>query len=275
MNKKNVIFWIGIKSQDPLLQEKHGGFKYLDVGRKSWEYWCKKNDVIFFPYETPSLEDTGAHRPTWQRWFDVFKQIEEAGIEYNKIAVIDGSTIIKWDAPSVFDFVPDGKVGAFRALENLRWITESIEGYEDFMLETNNLSKFEFDYKKYISCGFQIFDKSHKKFLTELKEFYMNNYDAIMDRQAGSVKKGTDQPVLNYFLQIKNVDVYTELPPPFLLTHLNRFDWFGHNWQLEGADKTPFFIKYGYIWFYSGFPQRGDRYNLMKQTWDAIKEKYV
>ena len=75
-------------------------------------------------------------------------------------------------------------------------------------------------------------------------------------------------------LQIKNIDVYRELPPPFMLTHLNRFDWFGNNWQLEGGDRTTFFMKYGYIWFYSGFPQRGDRYNLMKQTWDAIKDNY-
>ena len=55
-----------------------------------------------------------------------------------------------------------------------------------------------------------------------------------------------------------------------MLTHLNRFDWFSHNWQLN-EDKTPFFIKYGHIWFYSGFPNRGDRYNLMQQTWDLIK----
>ena len=48
---KNVLFWIGVKSKDSLMQEKHGEFKYLDVGRKSWEWWCKKNDVIFLPYE--------------------------------------------------------------------------------------------------------------------------------------------------------------------------------------------------------------------------------
>ena len=58
-----------------------------------------------------------------------------------------------------------------------------------------------------------------------------------------------------------------------MLTHLNRFDWFGHNWQLK-EDNTPFFLKYGYIWFYSGFPNRGDRENLMSQTWNIIKNQY-
>ena len=26
--KKHILFWVGVKSDDPLLQEKHGGFKY-------------------------------------------------------------------------------------------------------------------------------------------------------------------------------------------------------------------------------------------------------
>ena len=58
-----------------------------------------------------------------------------------------------------------------------------------------------------------------------------------------------------------------------MLTHLYRFDWFSHNWQLN-IDKTPFFLKYGYIYFFSGFPNRGDRYNLMNQIWEAFKGQY-
>ena len=54
------------------------------------------------------------------------------------------------------------QVTAFRSLENLRWITESVDGYKNFFGDYN------FDLKKYISCGFQIFDKRHKKFLQDL-----------------------------------------------------------------------------------------------------------
>jgi hypothetical protein len=175
--------------------------------------------------------------------------------------------LIRWDAPSFFKYAPKGKLSCFRSLENLRWISEGVAGYKTFF------NDYEFELNKYISCGFQIFDKSHKKFLTELEEFYMKNYDDIIHLQTQTVKKGTDQPVYNYLLQIKNIDVVMETPPAYMLTHLNRFDWFGYNWQLN-EDKVPFFIKYGYIWFYSGFPQRGDRYNLMKQTWDFIKGNY-
>ncbi|SVE58288.1 uncharacterized protein METZ01_LOCUS511142, partial [marine metagenome] len=84
-DKKNVLFWIAVNSKDPLLQEKHGGFEYFKFSRYTWEWWCKKNDVIFFPYETPGESDTNKHKITWQRWFDVFDQLEEAGINYDKM----------------------------------------------------------------------------------------------------------------------------------------------------------------------------------------------
>ena len=128
MKKKNVLFWVGVKSEDPHLQNKHGGFKYLDISKKCWELWCEKNDIVFFEYNTPSEPDTLAHKVTSQRWFDVFPLIEKEGIEYNKIAVIDGSTLIRADTPNFFEIVPQGKLSAFRSLENLKWISDSIDG---------------------------------------------------------------------------------------------------------------------------------------------------
>ena len=143
--KKHVLFWVGVKSNDPLLQEKHGGFKYLDISKKCWKIWCKKNDVIFFEYNNPSEEHTSAHKATCQRWFDVFPLIEEANINYDKIAVIDGSTLVKWDCPNFFNQAK-GQVSAFRSIENFRWISQGADGYKEFF------NGFEFDLKKYISC---------------------------------------------------------------------------------------------------------------------------
>lgn len=261
--KQDVIFWIGVKSTDPLLLKKHGNFEYLEISKKCWKWWCKKNNITFFEYSNSSEIDTGKHKVTWTRWFDVFDQIEKAGIEYNKIALVDGSTLVKWDCPNFFNLVGDNLV-AFRSLENLKWIKEGIDGYKDLF---NN---FNFDIKKYVSCGFQIFSKSHKKFLRDLKDFYYSNTQKILELQQ-SIGRGTDQPVYNNLLQIKNIRV-DNIDPSFMLTHLTRFDWLSHNWQLK-EDNTPFFIKYGNIWFYSGF-DRTQRFPLMKQTWDLIKENY-
>jgi len=265
---KNVVFIICVNSQHQYLQNKHGGFKYFDYSLNTWKYWCDKNDVELFIYDTPSDSQHVDHKPTWQRWFDVFKQLDESNIDYNKIAVVDASTMIRWDAPNFFDYTPNNKLSCFKSLENLRWISEGIKGYNKLF------DGFNFQLNKYIDCGFQVFDINHKKFLTVLEDFYKNNYEEIMVLQNETIKRGTDQPVYNYLLQIENVDVVTDIPDGFMLSHLNRFDWFKYNWQLK-KDGTPFFIKYGYIWKYSGFPVKGLRYDMMKKTWDLVKNKYI
>ena len=263
MSNKNLIYMVAINHNTSTYKNT----EYSGYSINTWKYWCEKNNVELFVYDTPSNSEHVDHKPTWQRWFDVFNQLDNSKINYDKIAVVDGSTMIKWDAPNFFEHTPNGKLSCFRSLENLRWITEGVDGYNNFF------GGFEFKLNNYIDCGFQVFDIKHKKFLTKLEKFYNEHYDEIMDLQNNKVKRGTDQPVYNYLLQIENVDVVTDIPPSFMLSHLTRFDWFSHNWQLN-KDKTPFFIKYGYIWKYSGFPQRGDRYNLMKQTWEAVKEMY-
>ena len=47
---------------------------------------------------------------------------------------------------------------------------------------------------------------------------------------------------------------------------------FQHNWQLK-QDNTPFFIKYAYIWHFTGFPIE-NRTDIMKQTWELTKHLY-
>jgi len=273
---ENVVFLIAVVSDHKYLREKHGDFKYFEFSIASWKYWCEKNGVRLFIYDTPSNSEHVMHKPTWQRWFDVFDQLEENNIDYNKIAVLDASTIIRWDTLNFFDLVPNGELNVFRSLENLRWIYQGVTGYADFFKQ--HYPDLTFDLTKYISCGWQLFDKAHKPFLDNLKSFYYENYDDIMMLQNDKVCQGTDQPVYNYLLQAHDIKPVQKLPAPYFLNHLHRFDWFSHNRQLKTGEKpsdpTPFFIKYGYIWFYSGFPQRGDRYNLMKQTWEAIREMY-
>ena len=156
-------------------------------------------------------------------------------------------------------------LSTFRSLENIKWIDEGIQGYKELFPNT------DFDLKKYIDCGFQIFTKNHLGFLSNLKKFYYGNLDQILKLQS-SIGRGTDQPVYNYLLQSSQTEFGFELPHSYNLNHMNRFGWFAYNWQLN-ENKTPFFIKYGYLWKYSGF-DRKQRNPLMKQTWDLIKKNY-
>ena len=101
----------------------------------------------------------------------------------------------------------------------------------------------------------------------------MSNHETILQYENNLVKRGTDQPVFNYIIQKYNIHC-DYWPVNLISSHLHRKGLLSHNWQY-GDDKTPFFIKYLYVWFFSGLPDRGDsRLKLMKDTWDLIKDKY-
>jgi hypothetical protein len=61
--KKNVIWWPAVKVEEH--KNKYGNFDYFDYSRKSWEYWCEKNDVLFVPFEKPIEDDLFKFRINW------------------------------------------------------------------------------------------------------------------------------------------------------------------------------------------------------------------
>ena len=262
--KKNVVFWVGVKNET--YSEKYGGWEWLDISRKTWEYWCKKNDVIFFPFEKPIENDLKQFRINWQKALFVFDELDQQKIEYDQIYLVDGMNMIKWDTPNVFELT-DQKFVGWRDVDNMKWTHDSIMGYKDFF------NGFELDRTKYISSGLIIFNESHKKIFESLKHLYYDNVDTFCKLQDEIVKKGTEQTPLNYWLQINNVEIKTDLPVSFKLTHLHRKEMFGYNWQLNESI-IPYFIKYGYIWNFSGFA-KDQRSKIMKQTWDIVKHHYV
>ena len=105
------------------------------------------------------------------------------------------------------------------------------------------------------------------------KELYLNNIDMFIDAQDNVVKKSTEQTAINYWLQMKDIDVNLDLPLAFKLTHLHRKEMFSYNWQLN-EDQTPFFLKYGYVWRFNGLP-KDKRTELMGQIWNSIGGQYV
>jgi hypothetical protein len=259
----NVVFWVGVKSTDTNTSDKHGNFKYFEYSKQTWEYWCKKNGVVFYEYNKTSLEDTGTHKVTWQRWFDLEKELSH--LDWNKVAVVDASYMVRWNSPNFFEAVSD-KLNCFQALENINWMDQGIRGYQSLFPQVS------FDLKRYIDCGFQIFTKDHLPFLAKLKQFYFDNTEKVLILQK-EVSRGTDQPVYNYLLQQDGIEFEFTLPNSFNMNHMNRFNLFAHNWQLN-EDTTPYFLKYGNLWKFSGF-DRKQRNELMQQTWNLIKHMYV
>ena len=263
MTKKNVVWWPAVKNIDH--NDKFGNFEYFQYSRNTWEYWCEKNDVLFVPFEVPVEDDLFRFRINWQKAIFVFDELDKRNIEYDQVALVDSSFMIRWDTPNFFEMT-DRKFTAWRDTDNMRWIYESIQGYKDFF------DGFVLDQSKYVNSGFIVFNESHREFFQSFKKMYYDNIDTLLELQDKIVKRGNEQTPLNYWLQVKDIDVNIDLPIAFKLTHLQRKDMFSHNWQLD-EDKTPFFIKYGYNFSFNGLP-KDQRNNIMKQTWDIIKGNY-
>ena len=268
---KNVVFWTGVKDNKPNIVKKYGGYDWMDISKKSWEYWCKHNDCIFYHYETPAEKDLKQFRVTWQRWFDVYDELEKNNIEYDQIFLVDACSIVKWDCPNFFELT-DNRMTAWLDKDNWGWIYQSVTGYRNFFKQFNcNISNREL-VNNYINAGAVIINRTHRDIFASLKEFYYKHKTELLDLQDNTVKKGTDQTPFNYWLQINGVEINTSLPFMFNLTHIHRKNMFIHNWQLE--DVIPYFIKYGYIWKYNGLP-KDSRSELMGQTWDIVGHFYI
>jgi hypothetical protein len=118
-------------------QYKHSDFSQFSV--KSWKYWCKKNNVDLH-IVTKHKKEYGF--PIWNK-LDVC----EVGKGYDKIAIVDCDTMIKWDAPNIFEQIETGIYG-INDTANLRWVYDSVNNYGDEFFPN-----FEMNLEKYINAG--------------------------------------------------------------------------------------------------------------------------
>jgi len=259
--KHNVVFWTGIKNES--LSTKYGGFDWMDYSKQSWQYWCDKHNIKLVVFDQP-YSDISLHRANWQKAIHCWNILDERGIDADNVFLADASSIIKWDAPNIFEQI-DHRFVAWNDLDNLKWVYESVKGYESFF-------NFKLDMTKYVNSGVIIFNKSHRDFFESFRQLYYDNSKKFIILQDKEVRKGTEQTPFNYWLQKNNIELNLEMPVTWKLTHLHRKEMLGHNWQLK-EDNTPFFIKHGYLWFFTGF-EKMQRSQLMGQVWDMIKHNY-
>ena len=153
---------------------KYGDFDYFDYAIKTWEYWCKMNDCIFFLFDEPYMEDVEKYRINWQKEVFVFDILEKNNIDYDQILILDSTCMIRWDTPNFFELT-DHKFTVSRDMDNLRWIYNSVQGYKEFF------DGFECDIKKYFNSGFVIFNEKHRDFFESFKQMYLDNVDELLE----------------------------------------------------------------------------------------------
>jgi nucleoside-diphosphate-sugar epimerase len=170
-------------------------------------------------------------------------------------------TIIRWDAPNIFDLYNPDEFCGVNDLCDLNWLLGSIRDRQRFFPDV------VMDIDKYLNAGVLFFGNEHLFLFKELLDFYIANRESIDSIQGG----GKEQTLLNFVLQQNKVNT-KKLPPSWNLLSIHRKNMFTNNWQLK-VDPTPYFIKYAYIWHFTGFPIE-DRVRLMKQTWELVDREY-
>ena len=61
--------------------------------------------------------------------FGFYDDDDDFRIDADKVFLVDASSIVKWNAPNIFDQVDD-RFTAWRDMDNLRWTYESVQGYK-------------------------------------------------------------------------------------------------------------------------------------------------
>tara|TARA_R110000868_G_scaffold363011_2_gene625252 strand:+ start:1958 stop:2716 length:759 start_codon:yes stop_codon:yes gene_type:complete len=245
MKGKNLIYIVAIDSDKSQFKNSD----YAQYSLLSWELWCKKNSVDLIVNRE---HDPRFTFPIWNK-----EKIYEIGKGYDKIGIVDSDTIISPNAPNIFDLFTEDDFCGVGDLCDINWLLSSIDGRQHFFPDTN------LDISQYFNAGVLFLGSKHLTVFEDLLNLYLNNQDAIDGIKGG----GKEQTLLNYVVQSSGVEVKL-LDPSWNLLSMHRKNIIRNNWQLN-IDPAPYFIKYAYIWHFTGFPIE-HRTNFMRETWELV-----
>lgn len=216
----------------------------------TWKYWSEKNKVDLILLKDP-ISDTSYMKPTWQRWY-IWDILEKNKMEYEKVALIDVDTMIRWDAPNLFDEISIDEIGMCIDNDNVGWTVKSINGYNHFF------GNIKLDWTEYFNCGMVIIGNKCKRYCKSVQNFWEKNSKDLIEIQ-NTLRKGTDQTPVNFIFKEK----IKTLNKKWNLTHLHR----------KELIENFMFIDCGYIWHFNGF-DKSMRKSIMEKTWDRVKQNY-
>jgi hypothetical protein len=245
---KNLIYIVSISVDSAKIDHN----EYSEYCINTWRYWCSKNNCDL---KVIHHNDSRCGRVVWNK-----ELIFEHGKNYDKIGIVDADTMVKWDAPNVFDMFDDDFC-MVRDLVNWDWVYNSISNYSKFFKGVH------LDISNYGNTGVIFFHKLYLPLFEKIFNFYLSNKEELDSWDKGG---GREQTILNFHLAKNNVDV------KFLdgsWNVLGMFDkgWLNTNTQLKSEDLH--LIKYGNIWHFTGFAIE-ERTKVVKYIWNLVKHNY-
>ena len=223
---KNVIFMINIVQDE---RSKNQGYEF---SINSWKRYAETNSCELFVLNQHI--DSEYMKPQWIKMY-ILDILDSNNIDYDQVLYVDSDTIIKPDAPNIFD-LSENKFCAVANYGDYDWVLRSIENYSKELFDN-----YSFPYYKYFNSGVLLFNKTHKEFFKQIQNFYEWNHSKILWMQK-NYGVGNDQPVFNFFV---NKYLYED------------FKLLGYEWNMQDLNRSELigddllFTKYGYIYHFN------------------------
>jgi lipopolysaccharide biosynthesis glycosyltransferase len=211
----------------------------------SWSKWCDLYDCellvwedLLFPIEQMKI--------TWQRYY-LFDILDANKIEYDQILMVDADTIVHPDCPNFFTET-DRKYCGVMNDGDYEWVLRSIRGFGDILFEGKRIKPWN-----YINGGFQIVNETHKDFFSEMKGYYLENQDKIIET-IKELRTATDQTILNFMLVEHNIDVKI-LPQCYNLSDLWRKNLLYVSKECWWEDDLINLYNSGWVYHFNAIPK--------------------
>jgi hypothetical protein len=230
---------------------------------KTWKYYAKKHNIdIIVADDNIEFEFEKWGNGIWQRWKD--ERLIKG--DWNKILLVDADTMIRWDAPNVFEENKDKNFCVVR----------DAGGKETGFYHLNQWTKINQDIKTpaqdYFNCGFLFMNKqNYLKLSSNIDKYYeywksfhfmgINDNEEI--RRLGK-PDAVEQTPINILSWELFADEINYLPDTWNNMVMCKYD-------------DASFINDSYIWHFTG-PKLGGWGNkslIIEQVYNVIKDQYI
>lgn len=273
--RKRVVVMALIPAQTQRSSTLRTDLRYGAYGRATWEWWCRRNGAEFVVLDRPLGSGVFEEMsPSMRRWLAPQALIEEYGVDA-QIAMVDADTMIRWDAPNLFDAAGD----RFAAVLDTgpRWIHHDIEAYQHFF------PGVQLTWWEYFNVGVVVFGARQLTTIAAFLDFIAAHWRELRAMHA-SGRVSVDQTLFN-FIAKRQREAITLMPPPFNLVgcvSMNPLLWACENGSstdeaslakaIASNPQTFDFIDYGYIWHFTNVVKI--RRVVMEQVWRRICGHY-
>jgi lipopolysaccharide biosynthesis glycosyltransferase len=221
---------------------------------ESWKYYAKKWDIqLIIANEERQYEFEVWGNGVFERWVD--NRLVQ--LEYDRILMVDSDTMVRWDAPNIFEIGKDYEM----------CVVADAGGANTGRYHLNQWVELNQDIKtpadKYFNMGCALLSKQKYLQIREHMPKYYEYWSSFYKVGPTGPNACEQTPV--------NIISYELFPNE--IYHLN---WEWNNMVMCKYDDASF-INDSYIWHFTGprMGGHGNKKKIIKEIWEYVKQYYV